>query len=355
MDTKKIDWLNVGLIILTLIAAFWMPFALFLFSYAVLGPLHYMTEINWLEERKYFSKSNLTPWLLGACVLFICLGSFFAEGRQNPVLSGYHNTLNASFAAGFFKWLEANLVHIAFISFVLGVALAAFKGWAARLAVVLMGVSLAYAFRNSNNYTVLVGSMLPTIIHVGIFTGIFMLYGALKAASKPGLIAVGAFVAAHLVIIFWPINPSSYFLDQSGDVAHRFNQSGFQGVIYQIGQFIGSFESASTYALNSESGIRLGIFLAFIYTYHYLNWFSKTSVIRWHQVSKRKLAVAIFIWIFSVALYTYDYRVGLLALLFLSLLHVVYEFPLNYISIIGVLEELGEKFGIRKKRAAPSE
>ena len=29
-------------------------------------------------------------------------------------------------------------------------------------------------------------------------------------------------------------------------------------------------------------------FLAFAYTYHYLNWFSKTLIIKWHQVAKKK-------------------------------------------------------------------
>ncbi|MFZ1592043.1 MAG: hypothetical protein WAT27_08150, partial [Chitinophagales bacterium] len=37
------------------IAAFIIPFELFLFSYAVLGPLHYLTEISWLHKRQYFS------------------------------------------------------------------------------------------------------------------------------------------------------------------------------------------------------------------------------------------------------------------------------------------------------------
>ena len=38
-----------------MIAAFVMPFEVFLFAYAFLGPLHYLTEISWLHDRKYFS------------------------------------------------------------------------------------------------------------------------------------------------------------------------------------------------------------------------------------------------------------------------------------------------------------
>ena len=44
--TKKIDLLNIGLIALSLIIAIMLPFRLFSFSYAILGPLHYLTEIN---------------------------------------------------------------------------------------------------------------------------------------------------------------------------------------------------------------------------------------------------------------------------------------------------------------------
>jgi hypothetical protein len=72
--------------------------------------------------------------------------------------------------------------------------------------------------------------------------------------------------------------------------------------------------------------------IAFAYTYHYLNWFSKTSVIKWYAVPKKWLISIVLIWVFSVALYAYDYVTGLKALLFLSMLHVFLEFPLNFRS-----------------------
>ncbi len=100
---------------------------------------------------------------------------------------------------------------------------------------------------------------------------------------------------------------------------------------------------------NNPLSIMFARFIAFAYTYHYLNWFSKTSVIGWHQVSRRKLAGVLVIWVFSVGLYLYDYRLGLLALLFLSLLHVVYEFPLNYISVRGSVQMIGQKFGLGRE------
>ena len=56
MNAKKIDILNVALVIMSLFIAIKLPFELFLFSYAFLGPLHYLTEINWLHKKKYFEK-----------------------------------------------------------------------------------------------------------------------------------------------------------------------------------------------------------------------------------------------------------------------------------------------------------
>ena len=48
------DLLNIAFMVLALSLAIFLPFELFLFSYAVLGPLHYLTEIHWLRKRNYF-------------------------------------------------------------------------------------------------------------------------------------------------------------------------------------------------------------------------------------------------------------------------------------------------------------
>ena len=58
MKPSTIHHLNSGLIILSCIIAFYVPFELFLFSYAILGPLHYLTEIGWLHKKNYFTKGK---------------------------------------------------------------------------------------------------------------------------------------------------------------------------------------------------------------------------------------------------------------------------------------------------------
>src|SRR5271156_2603235 len=72
MTTDSVNYLNIGLMLLSAGAAFVMPFELFLFAYAVLGPLHYLPEISWLHDRGYFLKQKydyLFPALLAVALI----------------------------------------------------------------------------------------------------------------------------------------------------------------------------------------------------------------------------------------------------------------------------------------------
>ena len=89
----------------------------------------------------------------------------------------------------------------------------------------------------------------------------------------------------------------------------------------------------------STFGIMLMRFIAFAYLYHYLNWFSKTEIIRWHKVPKIRFIAVLGLWLIACGLYAYDYSVGLSFLFFLSFTHVLLEFPLNIVSIIGIGQE----------------
>jgi hypothetical protein len=109
------------------------------------------------------------------------------------------------------------------------------------------------------------------------------------------------------------------------------------------------FGQATT--IDSSLAIMFARFIAFAYTYHYLNWFSKTSVIRWHQVPKLRFAIVIIAWIASVALYLTEYNIGFRWLFLLSFLHVMLEFPLNHQSFIGIGKEIGNR--ISGKKAVP--
>jgi hypothetical protein len=54
------------------------------------------------------------------------------------------------------------------------------------------------------------------------------------------------------------------------------------------------------------------------------------------MVPKKILIATVALWIISIALYIYDYNLGLQVLFFLSFLHVFLEFPLNVVSFTGI-------------------
>ncbi len=325
MNTKTIDLANISLMLISCVAAFVVPFELFLFSYAVLGPLHYLTEITWLHKRDYFTngKSDYL-WLILLCV-FLFLFNFVFTG--NGDISNFMIYLAFASALGFVLFKDT-------LWKILFVIIAAFAG----------GI-----IAGTQTYFFLFAVFLPTLIHVFLFTGLFILFGALKNKSTTGIASIIVFVAC--AVSFFVLFPKFSFYQVSDYAQKALLDSGFT-MVNQA--FIHIFNLGATTRENVfTSNIGFGImrFIAFAYTYHYLNWFSKTSVIKWHQVPKKWLASTIALWLVSVGLYAYDYKTGLIALYFLSMLHVFLEFPLNYRSIIGIGEEIGGLTRLKKQVA----
>ncbi|HWF43450.1 MAG TPA: hypothetical protein VG537_02305, partial [Candidatus Kapabacteria bacterium] len=107
------------------------------------------------------------------------------------------------------------------------------------------------------------------------------------------------------------------------------------------------FSIAGNYASDpfefSSGAIAIMRFIAFAYLYHYLNWFSKTKIIRWHEVSKTRLATVVVLWLAAITVYLIDYDLGLKMLFFLSGLHVLLEFPLDVRTMLGIGTELRKR------------
>jgi hypothetical protein len=321
MKSSTIHHLNTGLIIISCIISFFIPFELFLFSYGVLGPLHYLTEIGWLHKKNYFTKGKYDYLILvGTCVVMVYL-NFFPSKKSNGMLP--------------------DLIAFGLLS---SVAFVFLKDWLYRVAIlVLMVISIGY-LNNANSYFTWIAIFLPTIIHVFIFTWLFMLYGTLKERSVAGAISIVTLIICAIVIftvqpqgLFYQVSEYSQksysvFEELNVRLIHLFNMD----KITEAGQ-----------VYTSNAGFVIMRFIAFAYTYHYLNWFSKTSVIKWHQVPKKVLAATILLWLLSIAMYAYDYNKGLKVLFFLSFLHVFLEFPLNITSFTGIGRELSS-FGKTK-------
>ncbi len=73
--TDRINFLNIGLMLFSCVVALFIPFELFLFAYAVLGPAHYLTEISWLQKRQFFTKGEHDYWLLGGLAVLLFVSS----------------------------------------------------------------------------------------------------------------------------------------------------------------------------------------------------------------------------------------------------------------------------------------
>lgn len=322
MNTKTIDLANIALMIISCVAAFVIPFELFLFSYAVLGPLHYLTEITWLHKRDYFTNGKFDyVWLVILCGVLFLLNFVFTD--------------NAS-ASNF-------MIYLAFVS-ALGFVL--FKDVLYKILFVVIGAFLGGLIMNTQSFFFLFAVFLPTLIHVFLFTGLFILLGALKNKSITGIVSLVVFSVC--AVSFFMLFPHFSFYKISDYAQKTLVDSGFSMVNQSFLHVFKLGETTRESVFTSNIGFGIMRFIAFAYTYHYLNWFSKTSVIKWHQVPKKWLASVIVLWLASVALYAYDYKTGLIALYFLSMLHVFLEFPLNYRSFIGIGEEFSALVGIKK-------
>jgi hypothetical protein len=230
------------------------------------------------------------------------------------------------------------------IAFVTAAAWVFTDGWLLRLIIIAFCLLCSLMFYTNPVLIILFGILLPTIFHVFLFTIIFMLYGTLKAKSAWGYVNVVSMLLALVAIAVSNRVVAPDSLDRS--VVELTIASNFQQVNLAINKFLGNVGSGGI-DLYSSAFWRVQAFIAFAYTYHYLNWFSKTSIIKWHQVEKKKLALSVVLWITSVALYKIDFRLGFAAITAVSVLHIVLEFPLNFISMHGVFGALMVKKKIK--------
>lgn len=424
----KINFSNIGLMFLTAICAYFYPFETFLLAYAYLGPLHYLTEISWLHDRNYFSKGKFDFLILLTIGILLSVAAFSKDFGWNEDLFNYFSRLNlfdkllvfALFSSILFAFVENLFVKI--ISILLMYVFV--SGWLS---------SENIEAQSDNTAIFALTSLVPTLIHVYLFTGLFMLFGALKSRSKSGIWQMIGFVVIPIILIFIiPINLNKSNISQYGRKAHYAKGNGFfatnvsiidhfnliQDPVFTNGDFIKlmktqnfndinrkyqfitdsnykllvdslikkkneayiirkqsvnsncpvdnllllidkegalaqyrdrplpskeisgfSIEKYGSLVYSSKIGIMLMRFIAFAYLYHYLNWFSKTEIIKWHKIPKIRFVIILIVWAIASIFYAYDYSLGLSLLFFLSFTHVLLEFPLNMFSIVGIGKE----------------
>ena len=299
------DTAHLVLMLAALALTYVVPFELLLLAYVVLGPAHYATEISWLHDRNYFLPQRGIALALAAVAVVAAL----IDNAQWFGFVMWGAFVICALIAAATSALQGVLLFI--------VALV-FTGW-----MLTTGVSLS-----------VVGILLPTLIHVSLFTLVFMMLGAFRSGAKFQWLLVALYVAAVALILIVP--PAAGMLVPSfGKAAHDY----FGNVAPALSRLFG------IPGLSLDN--RLVGLLAFIYTYHYLNWFIKADVIRWNDIPRSRLAIVIAASAGSTALYFYDYAYGFSVLLAISLAHIVLEFPLNAVA----LRQLGAAIGASAAKA----
>ena len=293
------DAVHLGLMLLAFGAAYLVPFELLLLAYVILGPAHYFTEISWLHDRRYFLPHRGIALALTALAIIAALIE------------------NASWF-GFAMW--GALIACAM--------LAATRSAAEGTLLFMIAIALAAIMYSSGSSLAVIGILIPTLIHVSLFTLVFMTLGALRSGSRAQALLVALYLFAVAVILLAP--PTAEVRIAS------FGRAG-QEYFGNVGPALGRLFGIPDLKLDS----RLTSLLAFVYTYHYLNWFIKADVIRWADVPVARLALMVGASAVSTGLYFYDYALGFTFLLALSLVHILLEFPLNSIA----LRELGALAG----------
>jgi hypothetical protein len=257
----------------------------------VLGPAHYATEISWLHDRKYFLPQRGIAIALAAVAIIAALID------------------NASWF-GFVMWS----------AFVLSALLAATTTALQSTILFMIALVLTAVLLSNGASIAVVGILLPTLIHVSLFTLVFMMLGAFRSGQKVQWVLVALYLAAIALILLAPPNAAT-LIPSFAAAGHDY--------FANVGPALGRLFGIPDLRLDT----RLTSLLAFIYTYHYLNWFIKAEVIRWNAMSRGRLALVVAASAASTALYFYDYAFGFTVLLALSLAHIVLEFPLNSLAL----------------------
>lgn len=274
--------LNVLALLLSCLAAHLAPAATLILAYAVLGPLHYLTEISWLHDRRFFVARP--AWLVAGTVVGI-VGGFVMSDAAGVVAIAVGGACVAAGVGCRTLGVTASMIATGVLA-----ALGIWAGWWWVLAAVVL---------------------VPTLIHVFAMTAMFVVAGAMRA-RKAGEWAV---VACLLLC------SASFVLVPCVDLA---NGMMFERAAETFGRVFAVLDVRDVDAASSLLG-----FTAFAYAYHYLNWFLKARTIGWATMTTERKVLLGAVWGVIACAYVIDVRLGLLVSLPLSFGHVLLEMPLN--------------------------
>jgi hypothetical protein len=294
------------------VAAALAPMQVFLFSFAVLGPLHYLTEIAWLQKKKFYLKDSAVPsrGYLVAAVAAVVL----------------------SLASGLLKhdlWFWA-------VGAMLLISLSVLVRNVYAISAVAVAAIVTSLFLRT--WVFFIAVMVPTLVHVFFFTWTFMVSGALRERrqSLSKWVNPALAVAVPVFLMFVPIHYGAI-----GGFWLRAESMTFVSIHSKLAGDLHHTMVLNGTLLNDPVIAGLMRVFAFAYLFHYLNWFAKTELLEWHKISRRGWAGIAVIYAVCLGSFAVSFRLGFMLSSFLSLLHVLLEFPLNWHTLRFVAGEHG--------------
>ena len=320
---QKFGWADLAALAVSGAAAAVAPLQVFLLAFAFLGPIHYLTEIAWLRKKKfYFDKG-----MVSSRIYVVLAAAMVVVGLLGPLLK---HDLSV--------WVVGLLLLLSLTVWV--------RNAYAVLVIAIAAVVTGFFLRT---WVYFIAVMVPTLVHVFFFTWTFMVSGALRDKREtlvkwlnPILLLAIPFVIAFLPMHY--AEPSGIWLRGEAltfAAIHQKLAGDLRGTLILNGKL-----------LNDPVAAGLLRLFAFVYLFHYLNWFAKTELLQWHKVSRRGWVVIGAAYTVLLGVYAWSFRLGFLLATFLSLLHVLLEFPLNWHTLRFLAGRMRRSFGQPAVKAA---
>ena len=302
---------NLWVLIFSAAAAWVWPLQTFIVAYAVIGPFHYLTEIAWLRRKQfYFSNGIIPPQVFASLSVVLCVAA----------------CLDLYFKRGWGTYAIGLLIVLSLGALVKNVP------------VLLGALGLVFVTKYFvHGYGLFIAAFVPTVIHVFVFTLIFLMSGAMRerrptllAWLNPALLVGFAVLLARAGGSVGAATPGAYWM-----ASERL----FAPLHEYIAGLLGLGMHFDPGGVLEPNAVAIFRFLAFIYLHHYLNWFAKTELLKWHKVSRRGWAVILALYAAALGSYAYSFAAGFYTAYFLSLLHVLLELPLNWQAATGFVSK----------------
>ena len=228
---------------------------MFFFSFIVLGPIHYLTEINWLKEKNFFVQDLKTIWLFVGVSLIISIPFL----QKIELIRDFFQTINIQSSL---LWLNKQFGYILLFLLLFSIGLVQFSSKLKLFLFFILSLTLSVGVLYFNKTLFVIATFLiTTIIHVYLFTLLFMIFGHKKNSTFYGKIGIVLmFLCPLIIIISKPNNPQSYVL--SPYIVQSVYDSGVGLLNLKIAELL-NLHSVGSFSVLSPNGVKIQTFIYF--------------------------------------------------------------------------------------------